>query len=821
MNPYSTYNEFFRKATGHRPFDYQRKTATSEGELPHLYRVPTGCGKTAAITLAWLWRRRHADSKGKTPRRLIYCLPMRVLVEQTVKNIKTWLENLEIYDTPDGVRVSVLMGGEDSGEWDLYPEKDTIIVGTQDMLLSRALNRGYSMSRFRWPVHFGLSNNDCLWVMDEVQLMGPGLTTSLQLDAFREMFGVFGNSQTVWMSATCEREWLKTVDREPPAKGETYSLDEDDIEKELRQRVLAEKSVDRAAISIRGAAKEDIEDYIEQLSEHILKEHSSTSGAEGDLTLVVMNTVDRAQRLYERLKKKIPTNDATDIRLLHSRFRPAERSFLTDMLNQKPGEPNFPLKGRIFIATQVVEAGVDISSRLLFTELAPWTSTVQRLGRLNREGEYRNAKAYWTDMNLSESKSEKIALPYSVQELEASRTQLENMTDGSPMSLSEIVSPAPPYSHNVPRNKDITELFDTTPDLSGNDIDISVFIRNEGGEDVRVFWRTWEEKHPSDEMTPGSEELCPVTLNSLREFAEKRKVWGWNHLDGSWNIVRSNQILPGRDYLIHASQGGYSEEVGWSPRFRNSVNVLDVAPAAIADSTSMDHEASVGNWQTLEEHTDAVVNEISKLIGETVGLEEFQSDLKMAARFHDLGKAHLVFQEAIGSVAERQGMHLSNEFWAKSGGKGLARYKRKYFRHELASALATIQHFRSNGMEVDLAAYLVAAHHGKVRCSIRSLPDEDIPNVGEETRFARGIWENDEIPTVNLGGGHITEAIKIDMSPMEIGYGPESGRSWYDMVSGLRDRTDLGPYRLAFLEGLLRVADWKASIGSVGGGNYD
>ena len=42
------------------------------------------------------------------------------------------------------------------------------------MLLSRALNRGYGMSRYRWPMHFGLLNNDCLWVMDEVQLMGRG-----------------------------------------------------------------------------------------------------------------------------------------------------------------------------------------------------------------------------------------------------------------------------------------------------------------------------------------------------------------------------------------------------------------------------------------------------------------------------------------------------------------------------------------------------------------------------------------------------------------------------------------------------------------------
>jgi CRISPR-associated endonuclease/helicase Cas3 len=73
------------------------------------------------------------------------------------------------------------MGGEDASDWDTNPEHDAVIIGRQDMLLSRAMNRGFGMSRYRWPVHFGLLNNDCLWVLDETQLMGVGLTTSAQL----------------------------------------------------------------------------------------------------------------------------------------------------------------------------------------------------------------------------------------------------------------------------------------------------------------------------------------------------------------------------------------------------------------------------------------------------------------------------------------------------------------------------------------------------------------------------------------------------------------------------------------------------------------
>ncbi|MGQ9583671.1 MAG: hypothetical protein ACUVV6_09225, partial [Thermoplasmatota archaeon] len=80
--------EMFQKATGHEPYPYQTRLALSP-ELPQLIDVPTGAGKTAAVVMAWLWRRRFAAEyfRKATPRRLVYCLPMRVLVEQTRDNV--------------------------------------------------------------------------------------------------------------------------------------------------------------------------------------------------------------------------------------------------------------------------------------------------------------------------------------------------------------------------------------------------------------------------------------------------------------------------------------------------------------------------------------------------------------------------------------------------------------------------------------------------------------------------------------------------------------------------------------------------------------
>ena len=37
------------------------------------------------------------------------------------------------------MKVHVLMGGEEAEDWDLAPDSEAVLIGTQDMLLSRAL----------------------------------------------------------------------------------------------------------------------------------------------------------------------------------------------------------------------------------------------------------------------------------------------------------------------------------------------------------------------------------------------------------------------------------------------------------------------------------------------------------------------------------------------------------------------------------------------------------------------------------------------------------------------------------------------------------
>ena len=109
------YASFFERATGFPPYAYQVRLG-NEPRLPGLLRVPTGAGKTEAVVLAWLYRR--CQRPNETPRRLVYCLPMRTLVDQTVQRVETWLANLGM---KDDVGVVTLMGGEPRDQWYLHP----------------------------------------------------------------------------------------------------------------------------------------------------------------------------------------------------------------------------------------------------------------------------------------------------------------------------------------------------------------------------------------------------------------------------------------------------------------------------------------------------------------------------------------------------------------------------------------------------------------------------------------------------------------------------------------------------------------------------
>lgn len=823
------FDDFFKTATGGSLcFPYQRRFAEAS-ELPALVNVPTGLGKTAMAVIGWLWRRHGASDKlrNQTPRRLVYCLPMRVLVEQTAESGRSWNANLRQAGViSSDVPVCVLMGGEDEDNWDLYPERDAIIIGTQDMLLSRALNRGYAASRSRWPMQFGLLHTDCLWVFDEIQLMGSGLATTAQLEAFRHRLGSEDGHgcRSVWMSATLDRSWLETVgfkSRVPSLP--LLELDEEDRKHpEVIKRFNAKKQLFKTTASIGDVRK---------IAVDIVQTHVKIRG----LTLAVVNTVKRSRELYEAVDKSVKENLKVNapprLVLLHSRFRPPDRKKKIDeLLNPALN------KDMICISTQVVEAGVDVDATTLFTELAPWAALVQRFGRCNRRGERNEqAQVYWVDLPAKKAEAEKVARPYHEQfdELSESAKRLAGLAD---VGIKTLPKYDLPFAHtHVIRKRDLIDLFDTTPDLAGNDIDIDRYVRDIGDADVRVYWRDWdtnEHKTPPNDKTwrrVTRDELCPAPIGDFKKFAEstkaRSKVWRWDFLDGEWRRVNNkSDIYPGQTYLVHASAGGYHSDTGWVGTQGKAV-VVPIGPVdreGLSDDAYDDEGLSkTDRWQTIAEHTDDVCTELDDILASLSLNNGEMAALRTAARWHDWGKAHDIFQAVLPEGAPR-----ANELWAKASGqwKRYRDVRRPHFRHELASAMAVLQRLHSelskenlSDEDLNLVAYLIAAHHGKVRLSIRSMPNEMRPCAanGRPRRFARGVWDGDELPETALGNGVTAPRVTLSLEPMELGLceqPPFIGEpSWIERMIHLRDAPGAGPFRMAYLEALLRAADWRAS----------
>ncbi|MEM2897503.1 MAG: CRISPR-associated helicase Cas3' [Candidatus Bathyarchaeia archaeon] len=93
--------------------------------------------------------------------------------------------------------------------------------------------------------------------------------------------------------------------------------------------------------------------------------------------LIVLNSVKKAVSVYESLGERC----AGDKLLLHGKMKPSHRIKVLEKLNQ--------LQNKTFtlVCTQVVEAGVDLSSDNLITELAPPNQLIQRMGRVARREE--------------------------------------------------------------------------------------------------------------------------------------------------------------------------------------------------------------------------------------------------------------------------------------------------------------------------------------------------------------------------------------------------------------------------------------------------
>jgi CRISPR-associated endonuclease/helicase Cas3 len=744
------------------------------------------------VILAWLWRRLHGPDQAGTPRRLIYALPQRSLVEQVAREAGRWLENL---DLAEHVALHVVMGGEGrtQRQWRLDMHRPAIVVGTVDSLVSKALNRGYGIGRATYPIDFALVTSGAQWVIDEVQLCPESTTTLRQLAAFTAALGTAEPFALTCMSATIPENLLATVDNPAPGPQGVLGIEPSERTGELAIRLGGRRTVRRLQAEpgdYRGVA-------------------AAARGLHrpGTLTLVVMNTIDAARQVFRSLGDRgAPTVQ------LHSRFRGAEREQLIAEITTGPGA-----EGRIVVATQVVEAGLDLNAAVLITEAAPWPCVVQRAGRCNRTGRVGAAELCWLPPRRPE--------PYPQTDVDAATAELSGL-EAVPVTGEDLIGRDVPVTEPpvaVLRKADLVSLFDTAPDLGGADLDIAPYVRDADVMDAQVAWAAWEPagpdgRPPDEARAPAARWRCRVPLGGVADLVKRDTgVWRLNQAAGRWARVTSSQrARPGEVLLVAAADGGYHPVVGFDPSARGPVPgspALETGAdlltlAAGTEDAFRDDTASLARpgWLSLDQHSVDVREQAERLLAaiEPHIPEAGARAVVTAAYAHDAGKAHPIWQDALCALAPpgREAEVADGRPWAKSDSTAPLKFAGEIsFRHELVSLLlldGLLSDLAADG-DSDLIRYLVLAHHGRLRVQVRE-PEGSDPDVllGLREGTAQEIS-----PLLGHPGGEL----KIDLEQFALG----GARSWTRTALTLRDR--YGPFVLAYLEALVRVADWRASAG--------
>lgn len=308
--------------------------------------------------------------------------------------------------------------------------------------------------------------------------------------------------------------------------------------------------------------------------------------------------------------------------------------------------------------------------------------------------------------------------------LDAFEKAQEEKTEGS---LLRRLYPYAPL-HIVTR-RELLDLFDTGPDLTGADIDISRFVREGDDRDVTVWW--WpvpERQSPHQRLRPAHDALCRVPVseakNWLRTAGERSveggepdqeqsvarssksrpRAWVWSYLDGDWEQLDDRHIFPGQSILVEKSAGGYDQDIGFTgkpdtvPVDAGHARAMSASDAA--DEADEQEELSEGlgasdrQYKTIATHGAEVAIETQKIAAAlTLRDNAIQKLMELAGIAHDVGKAHAAFA---GAIRDRNGIPLGTPL-AKApkgrwhGVRNLYEGKRPGFRHELASALAILE----------------------------------------------------------------------------------------------------------------------------------
>src|SRR5579864_6332844 len=389
---------------GHFPWQWTLYQRLANGDFPRSCDIPTGLGKTSLVALWLIALANHAD---KLPRRLVYVVNRRTVVDQTTDEVEKLRGNLDAAELSDSLRnmcaiplekgepplaLSTLRGQfADNREWSADPARPAVIVGTVDMIGSRLLFSGYRVGFKGKPLHAGFLGQDVLLVHDEAHLEPAfeDLIEQIQVEQHeRELVGElpWRKLQVMAMTATSRNKvsdsdnsfGLTEAERNPPPEVPDPPTKPVEV---VWRRLKAPKTIHLHSLQ---DEKKDLADAMGGLA---LSEQFKGSNR---AILLFVRTVDNVERVVARLnKEKQRVQQLTGtLRGLERDKLPADPIFARFLPESSRAKVVSPTEGTVYlVCTSAGEVGINISADHLICDLTTFESMGQRFGRVNRFGD--------------------------------------------------------------------------------------------------------------------------------------------------------------------------------------------------------------------------------------------------------------------------------------------------------------------------------------------------------------------------------------------------------------------------------------------------
>ena len=830
--------DHFEELVGRAPYRWQRRLyrTFAEGNVPGTLNIPTGLGKTSCVLLFLLARL----ERPALPRRVVYIVDRRAIVDQTARSIQAWIDHIatrptlaaafdegSAFESDIPVQLGVLRGGlADDGEWRTDPARAAVIVGTVDMIGSRMMFSGYGDGRSRRPMHAGLLGHDSVVMLDEAHL-SPAMAALLRSI---ERIQAHAGFRTMTLSATSAE-----------TEGAFGLLSEDEADEGICRRLHAVKKPRFLRTSATSAV-------VRQMSQ------AATLHRSGSVA-VFARTVEAAGKIAAELTRMLGDGGSERVALLTGTLRGKERTELADGPVWKRFDPGRVRSGDgpsvYLVTTSAGEVGVDLDADHAVMDLATLDSMIQRLGRVNRMGlAAARVSIVFAEKEASEPEN---STKSRARRMDAARARtlgaLRQLRDLSPAALRTVEDGTldnctVPSARPARLHEEVALAYAATcADLQLPAV--SIYVRGVSDPEPPDCHLLWRREVPdlvrlgADAAReaiaffgPGSNEIARVPAvfaHALIEAALARQESGRLPMIavGPRGEVTADVLEspPAISLLHHATvflptvaggldssglpsltASGEASDVGdddgrvryvegkngtesvtedaapalpdWLDRaveFRVPVHDAEDEDAAERflvfslrrpDAALQAGESDLtwlgGGRQTVDEHC-SLVGDAARRIGEALGLPEAAA-LEAAGRWHDRGKARRVWQRAAGVPAGGPPLAKSNRGRLRAellGG----------YRHEFGSLAEAEREIPMGSPYRDLVLHLIASHHGWARPGFPDLRqwDPDLPS-GLNRRLALDVADR-----------------------------------------FARLQSEYGPWRLAWLEALLKAADAHVS----------